>query len=463
MELALTSFLLFLLAVITLVPSLYRMTIDFAEPGVWFALFYFAHFGFRGMSYLVFRDELAVQLPSVMFTEIQGPLFIAILGLISFWMGYFGVTRGYQSQLNIRPSLPAEWNYTRAVYVGLGCLLVGWIIRFGMMYLQAGGIIAWITAPKTELLYIPGLAYVKLFQRTIPTAGVLILVIVALKTTTKKYYFIILLAAMAELGFRIILGKRSRFFFFLLMLLIVYYMTSNARRKLSPRLTIVSFGVLTLLLAMFPIISHLRRQGAGELLTILVNIPEMVTDFKDILFTVTARLHGLDSLALVVHNVPSDVQWTSFSELLLIPVGVIPRAVWRGKPPINMGLRFNQEFIPAADPSRAIAVTMPGMFYWDAGVIGVLFGMVFVGILWRLLYEYFVRPEGNLTGAFVTSTIFPTFFMTVEQTLVSLFTWHFFKFCIVVIIALLVVTPLNNQVRYRHLSPISTRHEEDAR
>ena len=441
MEVALTSFLLLLLTLIGLVPSLYRMTVDFAEPGVWFALFYFAHFGFRGIIHLIFRDELAVQLPSVPFTVIQEPLFIATLGLMSFWIGYFGVTRGYQSQLNIRPSLPAEWNYTRAIYVGLGCLLVGWVIRYGMMYLQAGGIIAWISAPKDELLYIPGLAYVKLLQRTIPTAGVLILVIVALKTTAKKYYVMILLVAAAELGFRIILGKRSRFFFFLLMLLIVYYMTSNARRKLSPRLTVASSGLLTLLLAMFPIISLLRQRGAGELLAILASIPEMVTDVRDILFTVSARLHGLDSLALVVHNVPSDVQWTFFSELLLVPISMIPRAIWKGKPLINMGLRFNQEFIPAADSSRAIAVTMPGMFYWDASVIGVLVGMAFVGVLWRLLYEYFVRPEGNLTGAFVTAMIFPTFFMAVEQTLVSLFTWHFFKFCIVIVIALLVVTP----------------------
>lgn len=435
----LTVLLIAILAFVALVPGLYRMTVDFAEPAVWFALFYFAHFGFRAVNHLVSGD-LTNQRPSVPETMIQGPLIVATLGLLTFWIGYLGLTRGYNAKLDIRPRLPPDWNHTRAVYVALGCLIGGWTIRLGMMHLQAGGVFAWIVAPKTELLYIPGLAYVKLLQRTIPTAGVLLLVIVARTVSARKYYALALPFVVSEIGFRIILGKRSRFFFFLLMLLVAYYMTSTDRRKLSPRLTLWSSGLLAMLLAMFPIVSQLRRRGAGELPAIIANTPEMLTEFKDILNVVGARLHGLDSLSLVVHNVPGSVPYTHFSELLLVPVAVIPRAIWVGKPLINMGLRFNHMFVPSADPSRAIAVTMPGMFFWDAGLLGVLFGMLFVGALWRVFYEYFVRPDQNLIGAFVTTMIFPAFFMPVEQTLVSLFTWHLFKFLLVAGIAVLVLT-----------------------
>lgn len=440
MDWQLTVIFVVILALVSLVPSLYRMTIDFAEPGVWFGLFYFFHFGTRGLYDILFKSILLKEPPSVLAGAIHEPLVVAILGLVAFWAGYFGLTRGYETQLDIHPNLPSRWNYTQAVYVGVCCLAVGWAIRVGMMYLQAGGIVAWITAPKNELLYIPGLAYIKLLQRTIPTAGLFILSIVGKKVGDTKYFVFLLPFLVSEIGFRIIIGKRSRLFFFLLMLVALTYMISDRRAKISSKLTLGSSLLLGVLVALFPIISRLRKTGTDQLGAIVRDIPNLLTDFRSLFQVVGRRLHGLDSLALVMNRVPQDVSYTYFSELLLVPVATVPRAVWPGKPLINMGLRFNHMIVPwQADPQRAIAVTMPGMFYWDAGIVGVLIGMAFVGVLWRFLYEYFVRPKGNLTGAFVTAMIFPTFFMPVEQTLVSLFTWHFFKFCIVATIALLVV------------------------
>jgi hypothetical protein len=66
--------------------------------------------------------------------------------------------------------------------------------------------------------------------------------------------------------------------------------------------------------------------------------------------------------------------------------------------------------------STSVAITLTGQFYWDLGIVGVLVGMTLVGILWKSLYEYFVRPKGNLSNILVVATMFPSFLCLWSKT-----------------------------------------------
>lgn len=425
---------LIILTVLSLGPALFRMTQDFAEPGVWFALFYFAHFAVRAVYDIIYGSELLDMSAAEIAPKIPGALVVAIIGLLAFWLGYFGLTHGYQREIDIKPHLPAEWQWQRAIPVALGCLAIGWSVKLLMMYVQAGGIVAWIVMPKSELLYMPGLAYVKLLHRNFAVAGIVILFIAGRTFKTSKYYYLMAPFLLLEISFRFVNGKRQSIFFFLLILLAAYYMTSSQRDKLSPKLTAQSTVLLAGLVTAFPLINRIRYNGLQNIGQTIAQIPSMVTDVEQLFRVVAIRLNGLDSIIILREEVPGEVPYNYFSELGLIPVSVIPRAIWADKPLIRIGLQFNHTFIHA-NPERGIVATMPGMFYWDLGIVGVLIGMVFLGVLWRLIYEYFVRPQDNTTTAFVTAMVFPAFFKVAEVTLVSVFTWYLFDLAIVLAVA----------------------------
>ena len=86
----------------------------------------------------------------------------------------------------------------------------------------------------------------------------------------------------------------------------------------------------------------------------------------------------------------------------------------------------------------SVSVSLPGQFYWDFGILGVLVGMIFIGVLWRFLHEYLVKPKGNLSNSLIVSMMFSSFFMPLEQTLVSLFTHHFFMLVILLVVVFFV-------------------------
>lgn len=412
-----------------------RRSLDLAEPGIWFALFYFTHFGMRAIYDLIFGSPaLGLAPKSSDLTLLNAALGVSIAGLLMFWLGY--LTHLGKAIAQSLPPLPPKWGRGRALQVALLCTGLGWSFRFFLVFYQAGGIAAWLKADKYILLaQAEGTVYLSILS-DLAAIGLFIIFIIGKTRRRYSYWFLFSLFSIPELLWRFVGGSRAQFIFFLLGLLMASYLTSKRGHKVSRQyvkwLTVISI----LLFLLFPLFSIIRGGIKNP-----HDIFELTWEFwkspSKLFALVAARQVGLDSLALVIDRVPKEEPYTLGSELSLLAVAWIPRIFWPDKPTISIGKVFYQKFYPPIyHEGTAVAPTLPGEFYWALGIIGVIVGMFLIGILWRFLFEYLVKPRENLSNILVVGLMFPSFFVPAEQSVVGFFTMHLFQFLLVALIAL---------------------------
>lgn len=409
---------------------------DLAEPLIWFILFYGAHFFLRSIYNLSFplqNKMLAPRVPGEVYVELMNiSLLIAILAILWFYFGY-NINIGKRIAERT-PSFPNTWNRQRIVPVMFGCFVFGWLFRLLYIEYKASGVITWIFVEKQgEMLMTSGYA---LILSDITLVGILISLIVSRRRNSPRLWSFTIIFVTMEIVFNVLSGKRSSILFTITSLIVVYYLMSTrsfrANRRFIGILSISLIGFIFI----FPLLSIIRFRGLSR--GVLTAFPS----FEAILFSIAPRLHGIDSLALIIYNVPRKVGFTLGREIGVVFVAFIPRVVWAGKPIINFGTHFQQRIVDSPHvPQYGVAPTLPGEFYWDFGILGVIVGMVLMGILWRTIYEYLILPEDNLSAILVVGVMFPMFFSQVEQSLVDLFTFELFKFLVV----LLVVVVLNKK------------------
>lgn len=84
-----------------------------------------------------------------------------------------------------------------------------------------------------------------------------------------------------------------------------------------------------------------------------------------------------------------------------------PRFIWPNKPIISGGGDFgHRSGLLAPDVKSTVGVTIIGDWYMNFGLPGIIFGMLFMGILFRLIYEYLIkRTEISLSGVMIYSIL----------------------------------------------------------
>lgn len=416
---------------------IYKRSLDWIEPGIWFALFYFAHFGIRAIYNLMFGSPIIGLSPGAGDLGLLNiALGVSILGLLVFWLGYrvhFGKIVG-----NSLPILPRKWNIANALVVALLCILFGWALRI-FLALQVGGeggITAWLAADKfVAFAQAEGVVYLNIFAN-LAKVGLFIIFILARVYKYPIYWFLFTFLLVPELVFNFIGGSRAQFIFLLLGLMVVLYMTSGRGYKASMRYGRWAVVLIITLIVLFPLFSALRA-GITTPQAALSHAALFWRDPTRLFEVVWARQHGLDSLAIVIERVPEIEPFTLSQQLFLPLVAWVPRELWPEKPTISLGKIFYEKFFPPIfHEGTAVAVTLPGQFYWALGLAGVIMGMFFIGVLWQVLFKYLVQPTNNLSNILVVSMIFPMFFVIVEQTTVDLLTMHLFQFLLIVLITL---------------------------
>jgi hypothetical protein len=107
--------------------------------------------------------------------------------------------------------------------------------------------------------------------------------------------------------------------------------------------------------------------------------------FVDSPAQVSARVRQIDNIAVIGQRTPERIPYRSWSELIVGPVtGLVPRALWPGKPVLSTGLDFSEDYydLPASVQSSS-AVTVPGDLLRHGGITPLVIGMVLVGMLVR--------------------------------------------------------------------------------
>ncbi|HUZ22861.1 MAG TPA: hypothetical protein VMV07_03755 [Streptosporangiaceae bacterium] len=131
------------------------------------------------------------------------------------------------------------------------------------------------------------------------------------------------------------------------------------------------------------------------------------------------RLQEINASAIVLQKTPSQVQYASPAQIpATLAAALIPRAIWPGKPILDPGYQFSQEYYGTpAELVNATAITPQADLYRYGGWIPVIMGMLALGWLMRvlddvldvqqsppaallvvLLWPTLATPEGAITG-----------------------------------------------------------------
>ncbi|MEK7092951.1 MAG: hypothetical protein AAB927_00530 [Patescibacteria group bacterium] len=84
-----------------------------------------------------------------------------------------------------------------------------------------------------------------------------------------------------------------------------------------------------------------------------------------------------------------------------------PRFIWKDKPIISGGGDFgHRSGLLAPDVKSTVGVTIVGDWYMNFGLAGIILGMFFMGMLFRLIYEYLIkRTNISFSGVMIYSIL----------------------------------------------------------
>jgi hypothetical protein len=400
-------------------------TLDIADLSLWYMFVFVAHFGLSGFYTTEFGSRFLGIRPGDSYLGINVGILVALFAVLCFWAAYLSPL-GKHFALKTR-SLSATWDGSRTLAVALCTVAVGWAFRLLLMQVTAGGIVAWITSDKDKiLLEFEGLTYVAAFG-TLAYVGLLALYIGARILRDPRLWTAFWVLFPVEMAFRFLSGSRNQLVFFLFQLLMAYCMTSERNFKLTARMWRWTLVIVALLAILYPVTTAARVYGVARMGQLFKDQPEFATP-RGFLWLVGDRLHGLESLSLIMRDVPAKEDYTYGEDLYMKAIAWVPRAVWADKPRLSQGQKFREELVPPGlyGEGASVAITMPGEFYWSWGVGGVAIGMLAIGVLWRFLNQYLVVPRNNASNALMVATLFPTFLMAVEQEVGYLLTFHLF-------------------------------------
>jgi hypothetical protein len=122
------------------------------------------------------------------------------------------------------------------------------------------------------------------------------------------------------------------------------------------------------------------------------------------------RLQEIDAVAIVLQKTPSQVPYASPAQIPeTLAAGLIPRALWPGKPILTAGYQFSQQYYgtPQSEVSAA-AVTPMADLYRYGGWVPLLTGMLMLGWLTRIVDEVLdvrANPHAALLVLLLWSTL----------------------------------------------------------
>lgn len=227
--------------------------------------------------------------------------------------------------------------------------------------------------------------------------------------------FTLTVLVLLQLAFGGASGGKQSFALTALALIIPF---SASHRRLPVALTTVF--VLVFLVVVVPFNQTYRddavegaltvRQAVAAAPTILrqtVADNSVVTVLRNSMDYLARRIRDIDSPAIVMQRTPMQLSFRSPLQLIEAPLaGMVPRALWPGKPILLTGPVFNEQFYEAG-PNTSTSPTLVGGLYWYGGWLPVVIGMFLFGIGVRL-FDDVIDVCTNPQGIFLVLLLFPS-------------------------------------------------------
>jgi hypothetical protein len=100
---------------------------------------------------------------------------------------------------------------------------------------------------------------------------------------------------------------------------------------------------------------------------------------------VLGRFVGADELYNMEHMVPQYMPYKHGQDLIAVPLGLIPRAIWPSKPILSAGAEYGS----ALGTITSVTPFPLGEMYWNFGKPGIIIGMAIWGVVLALLMRLF--------------------------------------------------------------------------
>jgi hypothetical protein len=384
--------------------------------GPWILLWYGLTFGLATLTWNQSGTTAAAQ---IAVSSILRALWLVAIGLTCWTIGYFiGPARPlrrmatrFVGELSGRFSGTVRGRQTPWILYGVGTVgrlaSIATTGRFGYIgdasaaVSTANGYGQILSALTLFAPLAVAVAALQVYRQRLPGAQVTLVVL-----------FVAELAAGAAAG-----GKES----FVVAMLAVVIPMSAAGRRISALAIIAS--ILIFLVVVIPFNQAYREAARGgsvtltpseaiheapAILTQTLTSQSIVTVLPDSLLYLLQRIQEIDSPAIIVQRTPGQVGFISPAQLAEAPVAdLVPRAVWPGKPILDTGYQFNQEYYDSSSTVySSSAITLVGDLYRHGGWIPVLVGMLLLGCAVRLLDDV-LDVRANPQATLLVLLLFP--------------------------------------------------------
>ncbi len=358
-----------------------------------------------GVPVFLFRSSSNLSVsPSYSTPQIERALGYVLAGIVAMLVGYYGPLLRL-----IRPVIPRfrlRWPNLPAVRVtGLAMGAVGFVFGLGL-----------------DRSFRGGLAQLGGYVSDLFTVGICILLALWLSGMARRWIAVAVFALFipARLALGLASGLAGSAVYLLFTLLLLY---AAVRRRIW--WSVILIGTIALLLYRpfetpyrdatwrGPLVGASLGQKVEYMGGLMLKAYESVGfQLETIVEISAARLAQFTVLAEVVRDTPSQVPYwggVTYYPLLFKP---IPRFLWPNKPEEVTGQEFGHRYglLDADDPGTSLNLPQLVELYANFGPVGLVLGMIFFGLFYRVLMEMFVHPGmgfGSLVAAvFLASNSF---------------------------------------------------------
>ncbi|MGI9860912.1 hypothetical protein SDD30_05925 [Moorella naiadis] len=393
--------LIFLVAVFPLVRNgLLGRPNDIGEPILFIAFLYLLHFGVRA----IYLDHI----PGDAFGAYWGvaPSYspdVAIATLSYVIVGITAMMFGYYS--SVSKSIARMLPKSRKVFAPLGRI---WPIYVILILGSVGQTVLFLSGygtATTGKIVIP--VYLNFLQTLASLLPIGIVLHLAMTVSSGKRLERAASAILVLLYIITSLLQGWRGFLLSLIWMVILPIHYLQKRVSLARFAII--GMICLLITMIiliPVLSYYRAQlvqpEASLTDSLRLAFRSNSSDFGDSLRFVFNRMLGFDSLMLLTES--HERLWGQTLGYAIL--AFIPRALWPGKPNLDVGRLFAVRFWEQpVDVQNSISVMNIGDLLWNFDLLGVAIGMLLFGLLYRVIYDYLLtRP--TTSSVFIYTILF---------------------------------------------------------
>lgn len=355
--------------------------------------------------------------------------------VLIFSIGVVGLVIGMKKnvstvQIKISGNKESYGLYIGAFYITFFMGLLGYFLFFQ----SAGGVINFINNIEKRASFTSGSGYVMLLMSLLEVSAYLLIYSFKYKNTKPRFFLLILFVLFVCIC-QSSLGGRKGTIQFLIFSAIFWNFSVGKIKNIKPKIILI-LPIILMYIISVPLV---RRQNAIEN---YLNTPSLLADdFIEEVSSVTKQVSYVDTYLFIISYFQDNDKWygISYIDLMFAP---IPSNLFLEKPPVDDGmyirsLAAGMQVKPSLAAKKLYQSSWPpetfGAMYMNFGVLGVFFGMVLLGYIYRKAYVYMIKSNCSFISIIVYGNILLNFHLSNLRIVQTLSTIVFLVFFLSVI------------------------------